>query len=331
MMDDGSDITKMKVAELKQALSQRGLTTDGLKADLVNRLRASLDVEEGEENHHHNDDTIGSTDDVNTTMKKGDDDYEEPSSKRPRTNSNCSINYEKVVSIIDDGSDTNINQVVTLYNPHTATIPTTTNNNNNNIRTSSLASSTMKLTGHKGSIYTLDYDPHGEVLCSGSFDSTCLLWNASGYCENFNVLSGHKNAILDVKFTNTGEHVVTASADYQLGVYDVTTGNRIKRFMGHTGIVNAVSVCRSSSSSSSSGGSPCLAASASDDRTCRLWDTRVRGEVGCLEDQYQITAVAYANDGLMVFTGGIDNCITAWDVRQMKKSMTMKGHTGKKK
>lgn len=50
--------------------------------------------------------------------------------------------------------------------------------------------------------------------------------------------------------------------------------------------------------------------------------------MGCLEDDYQLTAVAYANDGNVVYTGGIDNCITAWDVRQMHKSMTMKGHTG---
>jgi len=101
----------------------------------------------------------------------------------------------------------------------------------------------MKLSGHKGSVYCLAYDPQGDVLCSGSFDSTCLLWNAGGNCENINVLSGHKNAILDVKFTCDSTKIITASADYILGVYDAMTGTRIKRFMGHKGIVNAVDVC----------------------------------------------------------------------------------------
>ena len=133
------------------------------------------------------------------------------------------------------------------------------------------------------------------------------------------MLSGHKNAILDVCFTNDSEKIITASADYNLGVYDAITGERIKRFMGHSGIVNAVDICRE--------GSACLAVSASDDCTARLWDTRVRGEVGRFDDDYQITAVAYANDGNVVYTGGIDNSIHAWDVRQMHKSMTMKGHT----
>ena len=50
-------------------------------------------------------------------------------------------------------------------------------NTGGDIRTSSLTSATMKLSGHKGSVYCLSYDPQGEVLCSGSFDSTCLLWN----------------------------------------------------------------------------------------------------------------------------------------------------------
>jgi len=215
----------------------------------------------------------------------------------------------------DDAADET--NAVTLYAPPLE--DDVDQQQNGNIRTSSLAEPTMKLSGHKGSVYCLSYDPQGEMLCSGSFDSTCLLWKAGGNCENLNVLSGHKNAILDVCFTNDSEKIITASADYNLGIYDSNTGERIKRFMGHEGIVNAVDVCREGSAS--------LAVSASDDCTARLWDTRVRGDVGRFEDEYQITAVAYANDGKVVYTGGIDNTITAWDVRQMRKSMGMKGHT----
>ena len=192
--------------------------------------------------------------------EEGDDDNVPSSAKRQRTET--------------DG-------VVALYAPP---LEVEDENSNNNIRTSSLAEPTMKLSGHKGSVYCLAYDPQGEMLCSGSFDSTCLLWrgeyiirycnlidifyvsisaclitqlfhtshhiihhpiiSASGNCENLNVLSGHKNAILDLCFTNDSEKIISASADYNLGVYDSTTGERIKRFVGHTGIVNGVDVCR---------------------------------------------------------------------------------------
>ena len=192
--------------------------------------------------------------------EEGDDDMPSSSAKRQRTET--------------DG-------VVALYAPP---LEVEDENSNNNIRTSSLAEPTMKLSGHKGSVYCLAYDPQGEMLCSGSFDSTCLLWRGeyiirycnlidifyvsisaclitqlfhtshhiihhpiisrSGNCENLNVLSGHKNAILHLCFTNDSEKIISASADYNLGVYDSTTGERIKRFVGHTGIVNAVDVCR---------------------------------------------------------------------------------------
>ena len=78
------------------------------------------------------------------------------------------------------------------------------------MRTSSLSSPTLQLSGHKGSVYALSYSPSGQTLCSASFDMTCLLWNHGssnttedmigqelGSYQNFNVLKGHKNAVLD--------------------------------------------------------------------------------------------------------------------------------------
>lgn len=105
-------------------------------------------------------------------------------------------------------------------------------------RTSSLPSPTIKLTGHKGSVYALQYDALGESLVSASFDMTCLLWDR--YYANYNVLEGHKNAILDVKFSATSEFIATASADKTLGWFDANTGERVKKLQGHKGIVNAV-------------------------------------------------------------------------------------------
>jgi len=191
------------------------------------------------------------------------------------------------------------------------------------IRTSSLAAPTMRLTGHKGSVYALAYDAKGDTLCSGSFDKTCLLWNAAnGHYENYNVLEGHKNAVLDVQFVQAGSDVVvTASADKTVGYWDTLTGSRLKRFTGHEGVVNAVAVPKS--------GSPHVVVSASDDCTARIWDARLRGGQSAVQllHDYQVTAVAIDLDGNTIYTGGIDNCIHAHDIRQAaRRTMTMKGH-----
>jgi len=195
------------------------------------------------------------------------------------------------------------------------------------IRTSSLTEPTIQLTGHKGSVYSLAFDRTGEVLCSGSFDMTCMLWNvASGNCENFNVLyPNHKNAILDVKWSNDSEHIITASADKTLGWYDAYTGERLKRFT-HDAIVNSLDTPKSDNDNSNS----CkLLASASDDRTARLWDARLSSRNHCvqtIQHEFQVTAIAYAYDTHQVFTGGIDNDIYAWDTRNQTCLYRMKGH-----
>ena len=94
-------------------------------------------------------------------MTADNNDNDEPSSKRLRQDGD-----------INGGE-------ISLYVPPPELQDDGINNgtNSNDIRTSSLASATMKLSGHKGSVYCLAYDPQGEVMCSGSFDSTCLIWN----------------------------------------------------------------------------------------------------------------------------------------------------------
>lgn len=191
------------------------------------------------------------------------------------------------------------------------------------LRASSLPAATLQLTGHQGSVYSLEYSPNGETLCSTSFDKTCLLWNHTDNYVNFNVLQGHKNAVLDCRWCDN-ETLVTASADKTLMLWDVTTGTRLRKWASHTAIVNACdTLCVNETSASSTDVNSLV--SASDDGTCLLWDRREKRPTGTLSyDGLPITAVAASDTH--VYTGSVDNKIVCWDLKKMKKSFAMSGH-----
>ena len=195
------------------------------------------------------------------------------------------------------------------------------------IRTSSLSSPTLKLSGHTGSVYGLAYSPDkGSWMVSCSFDKTCLLWDATDNYKNIDVLSGHANAVLDVGFLQPSI-VVTASADTTGAVYDITTGQRLHQKLPHDGqIVNALST---------SSFDPHCWTTACDDGQVRLWDVRTKcrrqGPVHTFaaddDTTTPMTAVAYSAQHQTIYTGGIDNHIHVFDIRSSNnRIMTMKGH-----
>jgi Prp8 binding protein len=190
---------------------------------------------------------------------------------------------------------------------------------------------TMRLSGHKKSVVSLAFNISGVCLCSSSLDGTCFLWSTTSPFLNYNVLIGHKNAVLDVKFVGEEEYLVTASADKTLILWDACTGNRIRTYRGHTKVVNSVATSSSSSSS--------LVVSGSDDGHIKLWDARANSSKGAfvmqlLHGNHQVTSVALSLDATTVYSGGIDNLITVFDIRaardegQMpRKLMSLLGHT----
>lgn len=61
-----------------------------------------------------------------------------------------------------------------------------------------------------------------------------------GECENLTVMSGHTGAVMELHFTPDGSNLFTASTDHTLALWDLSTGQRVKKFKGHTTFVNTV-------------------------------------------------------------------------------------------
>lgn len=102
----------------------------------------------------------------------------------------------------------------------------------------------------------------------------------------------------DADILDTISQIFTCSADKTLGIWDVETGERVRRWKGHTLVVNSCQVARRG---------PEMVVSGSDDKTIKLWDNRSKEAVQTFEDKYQVTSVCFSDAGDMVYTGGLDN------------------------
>ncbi|KAI3316593.1 WD40 repeat-like protein [Xylariaceae sp. AK1471] len=185
------------------------------------------------------------------------------------------------------------------------------------VRTSNLEAPVMELTGHSGEIFSAKFDPTGNLIASGSMDRSILLWNSSGACENYGVLNGHKGAVLDLQWSRDSEILYSASADMHLASWDLTSGTRIRRYVGHEEIINAMDISKRGEE---------LLISASDDGTIGIWDPRTKNAVDYIETDFPITAVAVSEAGNEIYSGGIDNDIKVWDMRKKAVVYKMLGH-----
>ncbi|KLJ06695.1 hypothetical protein EMPG_17806 [Blastomyces silverae] len=185
-------------------------------------------------------------------------------------------------------------------------------------RTSALEAPIMELTGHSGEIFATRFDPTGENIASGSMDRSIMLWRTYGQCENYGVLTGHKGAVLDLQWSQDSSTIFSASADMTLAIWDAKSGQRKRRHRGHEEIINCLDVSRRGQE---------LLISGSDDGCVGIWDPRQRDAVDFLESEMPVTAVALAEAGNEIYSGGIDNDIHVWDIRKRSIIYSLVGHT----
>jgi Prp8 binding protein len=103
-----------------------------------------------------------------------------------------------------------------------------------------------------------------------------------------------------------------------LGSWDVETGTRVRRHVGHEEIINCLDISKRGQE---------LLVSGSDDGCIGIWDPRQKDALEYLETELPITAVALSEAGNEIYSGGIDNTIHVWDLRKKAVVYSMAGHT----
>ncbi|GAA5836778.1 hypothetical protein JCM11251_005785 [Rhodosporidiobolus azoricus] len=186
-------------------------------------------------------------------------------------------------------------------------------------RTSGLSAPIMCLRGHAAEILDIKFSPDGESLASASSDKTILLWKTYGDCANYGILRTGKGTPTSLAWTSPTT-LLAGSSDHTLFLFDLKTGEVVRRFRGHGAVVNAVDVQRG-------GAGRGLIASASDDGTVRVWSQDAKEEIEVVELGYPITAVKWSEDGQSLFLGGLDNDIHVFSLSTHAISYTLQGHS----
>ena len=183
--------------------------------------------------------------------------------------------------------------------------------------------------GHTSWVRSAVFSPDGRFALSGSDDTTLKLWDvATG--KELRSFWGHTSRVWSVAFSPDGRFALSGGCDATdaqqddkciqgaMKLWDVTTGEELRSFSGHTGWITSVAFSPDGR----------FVISGSYDKTIKLWEVATGKELRSFSGHTAtVPSIAFSPDGLFVLSGSYDNTLKLWDAATGRELRTFKGHT----
>lgn len=162
------------------------------------------------------------------------------------------------------------------------------------------------LKGHVNGYQQMAFSPDGAWIVTGGDDRTVRLWDCRGIGGEWLV-----EADDEVAFSPDGKSVATAVGD-SIQLRDARDGRTTHELTNHTNRVTSIAFSSDSK----------LIASASKDKTARVWDVASGEELAVLKGHKSfVSSVSFNHDGTRLATGNYDKLLSTWDWRAEKQLM----------
>lgn len=152
-----------------------------------------------------------------------------------------------------------------------------------------------------------------ELVACGSEDCVIYLLDSQTGKELQRFI-GHSNAISDVCFVGA-TYLCSASLDKTLCFWDVQNGHRISIMNGHTRKVTSCCVNQQMD----------LIASASLDRSARIWNPHKGEQICCFSLKWPVNCISFHPEKNQIVIGCWDSTLQIWDITSQSKIAVMRG------
>ncbi len=161
--------------------------------------------------------------------------------------------------------------------------------------------SIRNLQAHNSDISGIALIDDAQKIVTASYDGTCRLWNLSSYNPE-KTLVKRNDRIRSMAAASDGSHIFLGFQSGEIAQINLTETSEKSKMSGHTDLTSALSVDPSCQ----------YLASASWDRTIKVWSLEEKIEVATGQLVTGIASIAWSPDGAIIYTADLSGSVVSW-------------------